>query len=45
MTKLEILLLILLGMSWTVNLVCLLHFMLNDKEKSDLKEKKNDNYL
>lgn len=40
MTKLEILLLILLCMSWTLNLVCLLHFMLNDK-KINLKEKNN----
>lgn len=37
MTKLEILLLILLGMSWTLNLVCLLHFMLNDKNKKQFK--------
>ena len=37
MTKLEILLLILLGMSWIINLVCLLHFMLNDKNDKNKK--------
>lgn len=45
MTKLEILLLILLGMSWVVNLVCLLHFMLDDKNKKKSKESNNDNRL